>query len=69
MTESEQKEMRQRYYIKRLKTVRNKYNLPRLSNVQRVRLVDLLMRIEGDPVNEVDLRVMHRLATRIKHWG
>lgn len=51
-------------YTRRLRQVREKYNLPALDNRQRSHLLDALMRVQGDAVTDPDLHVLHRLASR-----
>lgn len=67
MTENELEQMLERKragYTRRLRQVRDRYDLPALTNVQRHHLLDMLMRIEGDAVVDPDLRVLHGLASR-----
>ena len=67
MTPKQRDEMLERKrasYRRRLQAIRDKYGLPALSNRQRERLLDLCVGITGDGLDDVDLRVLHRLATR-----
>ena len=67
MTPKEREEMQERKragYTRRLRQVRDHYDLPALDNRQRSRLLDLLMSVQGDAVCDPDLHVLHRLASR-----
>ena len=51
-------------YTRRLRQIRDKYDLPPLDNRQRNRLLDMVMSIEGDAVVDPDLRIVYRLVAR-----
>jgi hypothetical protein len=55
-------------YTRRLRQIRDKYDLPALNNRQRSKLLDLIMDIEGDALVDPDLRVLHNVASRIGSW-
>jgi hypothetical protein len=67
MTEKQRQQMLERKraaYTRRLREQRDLHGMPALTNVQRQRVLDMLMRVEGDGVCDTDLRVIHRLASR-----
>ena len=67
MTENERQQMLERKrlaYRRRLQAVRDRYGLPALTNRQREGLIDLCMNVQGEGLEDVDLRVLHRLVTR-----
>ena len=71
MTEKEQTEMARRKAMRRRQTISATvsstgkfYNLPALSTVQRVKLIDHLMNMRGDLPNGFDLRVILRYVNR-----
>ena len=71
MTEKEQAEMAKRKYNRRreklsvlVRDTGKFYNLPALSTVQRVKLLDHLLRMKGDLPTGFDLRVIHRYVNR-----
>jgi len=67
MTAAQRKQMIERKragYTRRLREIREKYDMPALTNVQREKLLDLIMQVNGDAIVDIDLRALHRLASR-----
>ena len=67
MTENEREQMVERKragYARRLRLIREKHELPALSNRTRESLLNLVMGVQGDGLTDPDLLVLHRLASR-----
>ena len=65
---AEMQERKRAGYTRRLRQIRDKYDLPALNNRQRSKLLDLIMDIEGDALVDPDLRVLHNVASRMGSW-